>query len=91
MTHAELRTLLYQVLKSDEELRQSMILVWTNQKPPRAGVWWYKDEQYPAQPCYVYEAIGGAFVELWNGQILPIEKLLGQWAGPIAEPKEAGC
>lgn len=65
-------------------------MTWTKNKPTTPGYWWHEDVNCPKQIVYVYDAVGGLFVEMWNGQIFSMSLLGGEWSDqPIEEPKEA--
>lgn len=89
MTHAELRTLLYRVLKSDKELRQTMSTVWTDQKPTKAGCYWYRNcGKTNARIVRVTQQVVGLMVTNIFGHDM-LEDMHGQWSSePIAEPGE---
>ena len=82
-------------MDSFEAFARSLVGTWTTEKPTKPGWYWYRDKDIPTQPVYVYNAVGGLFVELWNGEIRSFESrsgrwksMSGQWAGPIREPEE---
>jgi hypothetical protein len=70
----------------------AMTLTWTREKPTVPGwYWWRGNKQDFAQTTYVqFSEAGNGCVSFTEGQrYKPLREVCGEWAGPLAEPKEA--
>ncbi len=62
-------------------------LAWSNQKPTKAGWYWFRGQLGEADPFIVYVDEVGQFQ--WpDGGFQEVSLAKGQWAGPIEEPQE---
>jgi hypothetical protein len=60
---------------------------WSNDKPTRAGWYWFRGQAHEADPFIVLVDEAGQFQWPDGGfQEVPLAK--GEWAGPIEEPDE---
>ncbi len=62
-------------------------MIWTKEKPTQPGWYWFYSDMEPKQIVYVYEGVGGWFIDFGcgNATAVPQEAC---FAGPIEEPEE---
>ena len=67
-------------------------MIWTNERPSKAGLYWYRD-QHDSQPNN-YEPMKIFWnneAHIWSGQThddgtVCVESCQGEWYGPVAQP-----
>ncbi len=65
---------------------------WTKEKPSGQGWYWWKRDPYVTasiEHIYVGRTDGALFMYLPRGAGVAVDRLPGEWAGPIQEPEEA--
>lgn len=62
---------------------------WSTNKPVRAGWYWWRRNGI-AMIVYVYEGVGGLWVQFPDDELQSVSRVTGEWSDrPIEEPKEA--
>jgi hypothetical protein len=66
------------------------MMTWTTQKPTRPGWYWYRDLPFRTEfVVNVCELVTGELFASADGFDQYVERLSGEWAGPLEVPHDA--